>query len=111
MSAKPSIWAALARGGLQGASAGFEDEAGAGLQSLMALLDGDASTDPGAVYRQARSENRSANDAAASEHPIAYGGGQLAGAMASPLNALTGGASAGPPAVASTSRSSTIIAI
>lgn len=92
MSAKPSIWETLARGGLQGATAGFEDEAGAGLQALLAKLDGDPLTSPEDVYRQARSENRSANAAAQSAHPVAYTGGQLVGAAVSPLNKLAAGA-------------------
>lgn len=73
---------ALARGGMQGASLGFGDEATGAAQSLM------SNGDKVKAYIQARDKERADNATAQSAHPWAYGAGQVAGTLVSPLAAV-----------------------
>lgn len=73
--AAPGIAESAVRGAAQGASFGFADEITAALEA--------AAT--GKKYTQARDESRMNYRAAEAAHPIAYGAGELAGAVGSSL--------------------------
>lgn len=76
----------LLRGAKQGATLGFGDEiTGAGESAL-----GSLGLVPDKTYEQARDEARQADRLAQLENPLTYGGGQLAGGVATTL--LPGGA-------------------
>jgi hypothetical protein len=85
----------IVRGALQGSTLNFADEIGGGMQAIMAALDGDPETGVAQTYRQARYENRQDDKAAGNDSPLAYGGGQLGGAVLSPINFLMPGSAAG----------------
>lgn len=65
----------LLRGGAQGATLGFADEISGGVESFF--------TDKS--YEQARNESRKAFDQASTANPVAYGAGNVAGAVGSAL--------------------------
>ncbi len=77
-------------GALQGATLGFSDEIGGGMQALMELIKSGDMSDAAAVYKQAVKENRMEEARLKSESPYAYGGGEIAGGMLPGM--LTGGA-------------------
>lgn len=90
----PGKLEALARGGGQGATLGFGDEAGAAVgaalqkvlpESLGGIDYGKSYAD---LYRENRDVFRRENEAARKEHPFAYGAGEVAGSL--PLMAATG---------------------
>src|SRR3954466_14781476 len=97
---EPSKLEALARGGGQGATLGFGDEAGAAVgaalqkvlpESLGGIDYGKSYAD---LYRENRDVFRRENEAARAAHPVVYGGGEVAGGL--PLMGATGaGGSAG----------------
>src|SRR5919109_918457 len=76
-SEKPSGLEAFGRGAAQGATLGFSDE----LVGLGHALFADRDY-AGSEYRKARDREREANHAAEAAHPWAYGGGNLAGGVA-----------------------------
>lgn len=98
--AEPSAREALVRGGLQGASLGFGDEASAlidtGVSHIPLLRDiaqkfntssggsggGLPIDNPDLTYQQRRDAYRARNEAAEEAHPVAYGGGELVGGLA-----------------------------
>lgn len=79
----------LLRGGGQGATLGFEDEAIGGLQAAGKKLTGDK-TDLAELYRQYRDMERQKNEAAQQANPKTFMGGELAGGAATSL--VPGGA-------------------
>ena len=84
----PSALEAFLRGGAQGATLGFSDRlAGAGGAIADKLGGSDQSL--GDLYTKNQQESQQANAAAQQAHPIAYGGGNLTGGVASGL--ATGG--------------------
>ncbi len=109
----PSALEAAGRGTLQGVTAGTSDEGiGAArglLDDLKSVFSSEASAGPKpaydehgritnqneltGTYSQHRDAERTANKAAEQAHPLAYGGGQIAGGVATGL--LTGGAGVG----------------
>lgn len=88
----PEWYESLARGGVQGATLGFGDEAVGGLATLLDKLGGSKES-WGDLYREYRDQERSENDAAKRSHSNLYLGGQLAGGIIPML--ATGGAGAG----------------
>lgn len=86
----PSTLEAASRGALQGATMGFGDEVTGGGEALYDKVLGDSmGKSLSQLYSQHTDEARQANAAAQKAHPWAYGGGNLAGGIAS--GALTGG--------------------
>jgi hypothetical protein len=68
----PGSLEALGRGALQGATLGFGDELGGLVESMFGPKS----------YEQYRDEIRANNNAAQAAHPYLYGGGELAGGLA-----------------------------
>lgn len=86
----PSGTEALARGTVQGLTLGFGDEAQGGGQALYDKFVGsDGGKSFGDLYSKHLAEARAANEAAQKAHPYLYGGGNLAGGLASGM--VTGG--------------------
>lgn len=106
---KPSTAEAVGRGAVQGATAGFSDEAVGGVKGGLARIvrgmynmahsiDSRApasDVDPVKVYVDARDAERGKNAAASEAHPIAYGAGEVGGGMALPGGSLAKAAGAG----------------
>jgi hypothetical protein len=92
---EPSALASAGHGLTQGATFGFADELGAGLQAGMAFLT--PGMDVADTYRQALSENRSNVSQAQAANPNAYGAANFAGGALAQGGAavLTGGTSLG----------------
>lgn len=96
----PSTATAVGRGALQGASLGWGDEIAAAADTLISKIPGVRSaaeylapaaggrggslsyTDPNVTYQQRRDAYRATNAAAKEAHPYAYGGGEVAGGIA-----------------------------
>lgn len=96
----PSTGEAVGRGALQGASLGWGDEIAAAADTLISKIPGVRSaaeylapaaggrggslsyTDPNVTYQQRRDAYRATNAAAKEAHPYAYGGGEVAGGIA-----------------------------
>ena len=94
----PSGLEAGVRGGAQGLSLGFADEATGGLQTVRDYVMGRKSVfdkGPGDVYRRNRDLSREKYEAAQEAHPYIYGGAQMAGAIAPAIAATVGTGGAG----------------
>lgn len=82
--ARPSIGEALAKGGAQGVTLGFGDEVNGAIQALGDKMMGNGQGASLAdLYRRNRDSFRRDDAAVRAEHPMAYGGGELAGGVAS----------------------------
>lgn len=78
----PALQGALQVGQRPDESEGAFGELRNVIRGLYKLVEGDPETVQ--AYRQARDEERQKNEEAFQQHPIAYGGGALAGGLASP---------------------------
>lgn len=105
----PSTGESVARGAVQGATAGFSDEAVGGVKGGLArLVRGmynlghsinpavpTSDVDPVKVYVDARDAERGKNAAAREAHPVAYGAGEIGGGLVLPGGSLTKAAGVG----------------
>lgn len=80
----PSKLESFARGGAQGASLGFADEATGGIEALKDYLL-NKSDSIGDAYTKHRDESRANYKAAKDANPLTYAGGQVTGGVASAL--------------------------
>lgn len=87
--APPGVLESGARGLAQGATLGFADELAGGGEALLDKIRG-AHEALGELYLKHRDESRKKFDAAKQANPIAFGAGQVAGALA-PALATAGG--------------------
>lgn len=79
-----STLSALAQGAGQGVTLGFQDEVNGAIQALGDKLMGNSpESSLGELYRRNRDSFRREADATKAEHPLAYGGAELAGGLAS----------------------------
>ncbi|HYF34347.1 MAG TPA: hypothetical protein VD994_03565 [Prosthecobacter sp.] len=81
---QPSTMEAVARGGAQGLSLGFADEATGLIEAILDSVRGKTSViegDFGDRYRSNRDESRAAYEEAETAHPVAFGASRTAGAV------------------------------